>query len=81
MKQEAPQQRRSRTGIPAVHGGEHVNSLPACRLPVANRTRPLRFPHFGLWTPVAGPNESFRQDIPGVLSVSRRLPAGCANTN
>lgn len=25
MKQEAPQTRRSRLGIPAVHGGEHVN--------------------------------------------------------
>ena len=25
MKQEAPQPRRSRTGIPAIHGGEHVN--------------------------------------------------------
>lgn len=24
MKQEAPQPRRSRTGIPAIHGGEHV---------------------------------------------------------
>jgi hypothetical protein len=24
MKQEAPRQRRSRTGIPAIHGGEHV---------------------------------------------------------
>lgn len=24
MKQEAPQQRPSRTGIPAVHGREHV---------------------------------------------------------
>jgi hydroxymethylpyrimidine/phosphomethylpyrimidine kinase len=28
MKQEAPQQRRSRTGIPAAHGREHVNYLP-----------------------------------------------------
>jgi hypothetical protein len=26
MKQEAPQQRHSRTGIPAIHGGEHVNT-------------------------------------------------------
>jgi len=26
MKQEAPQPRRSRTGIPAIHGGEHVKS-------------------------------------------------------
>jgi hypothetical protein len=24
MKQEAPQPRRSRTGIPAIHGGEYV---------------------------------------------------------
>jgi hypothetical protein len=24
MKQEAPQPRPSRTGIPAIHGGEHV---------------------------------------------------------
>ena len=27
MKQEAPQPRRSRTGIPAIHGGEHVKAL------------------------------------------------------
>jgi len=27
MKQEATQPRRSRTGILAIHGGEHVNSL------------------------------------------------------
>jgi hypothetical protein len=27
MKQEAPQQRRSRTGTPAIHGGEHVKSI------------------------------------------------------
>ncbi len=26
MKQEAPQPRRSRTGIPAIHGGEHVKA-------------------------------------------------------
>jgi hypothetical protein len=26
MKQEAPQQRHSRTGIPAIHSGEHVNT-------------------------------------------------------
>jgi len=27
MKQEAPQPRRSRTGIPAIHGGEHVKLM------------------------------------------------------
>jgi hypothetical protein len=26
LKQEAPRQRHSRTGIPAIHGGEHVNA-------------------------------------------------------
>lgn len=29
MKQEAPQPRRSRTGIPAIHGGEHVKVTSA----------------------------------------------------
>ncbi|MBY0442908.1 MAG: hypothetical protein K2Q25_12365 [Mycobacteriaceae bacterium] len=29
MKQEAPQQRHSRTAIPAIHGGEHVTVSPA----------------------------------------------------
>lgn len=28
MKQEAPQPRRSRPGIPVIHGGEHVNVTP-----------------------------------------------------
>lgn len=32
MKQEAPQPRRSRTGIPAIHGGEHVNIPITCLL-------------------------------------------------
>lgn len=32
MKQEAPQPRRSRTGIPAIHGGEHVNQLAFAEL-------------------------------------------------
>ena len=27
MKQEAPRQRRSRTGIPDIHGEEHVKAL------------------------------------------------------
>ena len=31
MKQEAPQQRRSRTGIPAIHGGEHVKTVDSVR--------------------------------------------------
>ena len=26
MKQEAPEQRHSRTGIPAIHNGAHVNT-------------------------------------------------------
>ncbi|GAY18565.1 hypothetical protein MSZK_52910 [Mycobacterium sp. shizuoka-1] len=26
LKQEAPRQRHSRTGIPAIHGGEHVKT-------------------------------------------------------
>jgi hypothetical protein len=32
MKQEAPQQRHSRTGIPAIHTGEHVNTYDRLRV-------------------------------------------------
>ncbi len=40
MKQEAPQPRRSRTGIPAIHGGEHVKdpTRPAVGLSVGATT-------------------------------------------
>ena len=31
MKQEATQQRPSRTGIPAIHGGEHVKTVDSVR--------------------------------------------------
>jgi hypothetical protein len=37
MKQEPPQTRPSRSGIPAVHGGEDVNSSEQPASPVGNQ--------------------------------------------
>jgi hypothetical protein len=47
MKQEAPQPRRSRTGIPAIHGGEHVKHVsPAPRCGITRHSTLELVTHF-----------------------------------